>query len=110
MTMTLNNGMYHVMDNYYIGIDEYSFIVYSKNKRERKEGDKKFNEYIALTYHSDLQDAVRSIHRRVVKDALRSAHGELNDLVSIYSSETKRLCTALSDAFPDVVVEVANDD
>lgn len=97
--MEPKNGMYHVIDNYYIVVDEVQYTVCEKLMNK-----KKGEEYLAtLTYHGDLRSAVKSLCRNVLQASLERHGGELKDLVNTYSSETKRLTTALLECFPEIV-------
>lgn len=93
-------GIYHVMDNYYIGADSMCYTVY-----EEKWNSKKKEFYMeALTYHGNLQDALKSLHRIAVLDSLSACEGELRDMLNIYSSVTEKLSEGISRALQEISV------
>lgn len=94
------------MDNYYIGVDSMNYTVV-----EEKWNSKKKEFYMdTLTYHGDLQSALKSLHRIAVQDSLSGSEGELVDAMNIYSSVTEKLCTALKKALPLIPTKTGEDD
>lgn len=94
-------GIYHVMDDYYIGVDSMQYTVY-----EQKLNTKKKEYYLdALAYHGDLALAVKSLHRIAVQERLSASEGGLKEMMDIYSSVTEKLCKALTDTFTEITVK-----
>lgn len=68
-------GVYHIIGNYYITVDPNQYTV-AQMKTNKKTGKDSLD---YLTYHGDLQSAIKSLHRIAVQDSLSGSEGDLRD-------------------------------
>ena len=99
-------GVYHIIGNYYITVDPNQYTV-AQMKTNKKTGEDSLD---YLTYHGELQSAIKSLHRIAVQGALSGSEGDLRDAMRIYSSVTEKLCTALKKALPLISVKTGEED
>jgi len=94
MTMAADGRrkMIHVIDDWYIDVDEYQYIVKKDLHRVRtdKKTGKAVDEYRAVSYHSSLSKALKSLGRKIILDDLQGQSMELEEACTRIKAQADR--------------------
>ena len=92
--------MFHIIDDWYIMPDDYSWMVARKVGMKKGSTGNLTPQWRDSKWHKEPEDALRAFTSAYIRDRARSsgAQGELGDLLIFLSSEHKRLEECLDQA------------